>query len=143
MWIPRWLSAVADAQEIVEWKAIRQARRGRDCHERMLEFIQGMRKKYPRMPFAPEEEMERGVQRLKANPWLRWRQGLHDDPVVDKITTQLSHEERYHLSRAILAFNDAEPDAILAGSLADLPSEQRAVIMKVRRLSREYEHGGE
>jgi hypothetical protein len=104
-----------------------------------------MRVKYPDMPLTPEEEMEQGVQRLNANPWLRWREGLDADPVVDKIVAQLSHEEQYHLSKAILALEEANtaPDAVLTSfseTLAGLPAEQGAAIMKVRRLYEEQRH---
>ena len=144
-WIPSWLRTVGSREEIAEWRAIRQAHRGPDYHERTLDLIRRVRKKYPDMPVSFEERMERGVQRLKAYPWLRWREGLHADPVVDKIVAQLSHEEQYHLSKAILAFKkaDAAPDAVLTSSLADLPSDQHAVIEKVRRLCRENERGSD
>ena len=145
-WIPLWLSAVGSWEEIAEWKAILQTPRGReDRAERRLEFQRKMREVHPDMPLTIEEEMERGVQRLNANPWLRWREGLHDDPVVDRIMTQLTHEEWYHLAKAILTFEEANaaPDAVLTSAsetLAGLPAEQGAVIMKVRRLYEEQRH---
>jgi hypothetical protein len=148
-WIPPWLRAVGSREEIAEWKAIYQVRRGLDRREREREFIHEMRKKHPNMPLSFEEQLERGAKRLQANPWLSWVRGigrvLGADSVVGKIMAQLSVEERIHLSKAIRAFDeaDAAPDAILTASLADLPGEQRTVIEKVRRLSRENEHGGE
>ena len=152
--LPHWLEAVAPSNgEIQEYEAVTPLHRGlmpnnhdwADRHQRMLEFQRKMRLKHPDMPLTIEEEMERGVQRLNANPWLRWREGLHDDPVVDKIVAQLSHEEWYHLSKAILAFEEANaaPDAVLTSAsetLAGLPAEQRAAIEKVRRLYEEQRH---
>ena len=149
VWIPPWLSAVGSREEIAEWKAIYQARRGLDRREREREFIHEMRKKHPNMPLSFDEQLEAGAKRLQANPWLSWVRGigpiLDADPVVDKIMAQLSIDERIHLSKAIRAFDkaDAAPDAVLTSSLADLPAEQHAVIEKVRRLSRENERGGE
>lgn len=144
--IPSWLSAVGSAEEIAEWKAIHQTPRGReDRAERRREFQRKMRQVHPDMPLTVQEQEEAGVARLDANPWLRWREGMEDDPVVDKIVAQLSYEEQYHLSGAILAFEKANtaPDAVLTSSpeiLAGLPAEQRAAIQKVRRLYEEQRH---
>jgi len=104
--------------------------------------------KFRQEPRTLAEQLEQGAKQLEANPWLSWVEGLDADPVVDRIVVQLSHEERHHLSGAILAFDkaNAAPDAVLTSSpetLADLPAEQRAVIEKVRHLSRENERGGE
>jgi hypothetical protein len=88
-----------------------------------------------------EAELQPGVEALRRSAWLRWREGLHDDPVVEKIVTQLSHEERYHLAKVIVAFNEAgaPPYAILTSPLTNLLAEQASVVEKVRRLSRETE----
>jgi hypothetical protein len=75
-WIPPWLRAVGSREEVAEWSAIRQARRGRDYHERVLEFIRGMRKKYPDMPLSFEEELEARREQLKRDPALRRAEGL-------------------------------------------------------------------
>ena len=76
VWIPSWLRAVGSREEIAEWGAIHQARRGRDCHERILEFIRGMRKKHPDMPLTFEEELEEGAKLLRNDPELQRREGL-------------------------------------------------------------------
>jgi len=145
VWGPQWLALAGSEADLAEWRAISRSHRGQDLYERRLQFEKAMRLKHPNMPATAEEAEAQGVAKLTANPWLRWREGLHDDPVADKIVAQLSHEEWYHLSKAILAFDkaDAAPDAVLTSSLADLPSEQHAVIEKVRRLSRENERGRE
>ena len=75
-WIPPWLRAVGSREEVAEWRAIRQARRGRDCHERMLEFIGGMRKKHPDMPLSFEEEMEQAREALRNDEGMRRVEGL-------------------------------------------------------------------
>ena len=75
-WIPSWLRTVGSREEIGEWRAIRQARRGRGCHERMLEFIRGMRKKHPDMPLSFEEEMEQTREALRNDEGMRRAEGL-------------------------------------------------------------------
>lgn len=75
-WIPPWLRDAGSREEVAEWRAIHQARRGRDCHERMLEFIRGMRKKYPDMPLSFEEEMEQRRQALDNDEGMRRAEGL-------------------------------------------------------------------
>lgn len=129
--IPSWLSAVGSQQEIGQWLAINQTCRGWDRCQRIDEFIHKMRARHPNMPLTIEEEVEAIVERLKRNPWLRWCEGLHDDPVVDKIMMDLTLSERVELSAAIRALESA--------TVETLPPNQQAAWEKARQLYRELE----
>ena len=76
MWIPRWLSAVGSAEEIVEWNAILQTLRGReDRGERRLEFQRKMREVHPDMPLTFEEQEDAGAERYLTDPEYAKRGG--------------------------------------------------------------------
>jgi len=130
IWLPPWLSAVASAEEIAEWKAIRQSRRGLDCYERTLKFVRKMRQKYPNMTVGFEEELDLRGGVLRFHQELRRQEGLEDDPFTDMVVAQLSEDERADLARAIMSLEKSHGTA----SLESLPPTQRAAWIKAHEL---------
>lgn|GEM_PF-3491039 len=79
VWVPQWLLDVGSADEIAEWKAIFRSYRGRDLADRRDEFIRTMRQRHPNMAKGFEEQMWEGVEKLKADPELRRREGITEE----------------------------------------------------------------
>lgn len=82
-WVPGWLKAVGSREDLAEFRAINRTYHGPSYYEYNLEFIKKMRAKHPEMPLSFEEEMERGAQRLKANPELARREGLSEEEIQE------------------------------------------------------------
>jgi uncharacterized short protein YbdD (DUF466 family) len=77
-WIPGWLKAVGNREELAEWRSIRTAYQGLDRVDRIERFVKEMRAKHPDMPPSFEEQLQAEVQKLKEDPELRRREALED-----------------------------------------------------------------